>query len=139
MGGLHGVKKPSEVAKLHSKLEVTLITEHPPLLPVPPSVGYSSPVLISCLFTSVALEMTTACSGHGEEAGDGPEAGRDPGPLPGCGHGAVRRHRLLYPGHNHAAPLPEKVRNSPRLPPSSSHSPTGLVYQEPQPSSYPSP
>lgn len=52
--------------------------------------------------------MTSACSGHGKEAGDGPEAGRDSSPLPGCGHGGVCGHRLLYPGHDRAAPLPEK-------------------------------
>lgn len=54
--------------------------------------------------------MTAVPSGHGEEAGDGPEAGRDSSPLPGRGHGGVCRHRLLHPLHDHAAPLPEKVR-----------------------------
>lgn len=109
-------KKTSGVTKLRNKLEVMLTIEHRPLLPVSSSVGYSLPVLISCLFASVALEMTSACSGHGKEAGDGPEAGRDSSPLPGCGHGGVCGHRLLYPGHDRAAPLPEKVGNSPDLP-----------------------
>ena len=57
--------------------------------------------------------MTAVPGGHGEEAGDGPEAGGDASPLPGRGHGGVRCHRLLHPGHDCAAPLPEKVPNPP--------------------------
>ena len=139
MGGLREFKEPCEVTKLHTELEVMLITEHSPFLPVPPSVDYLLPGLISYLFASMALEMTTACRGHGQEAGDGPKAGRDSSPLPGCGHGDVCGHCLLYPGHDHAAPLPEKVGHSPGLLPSSSPSPKALVCQGPQSSSYPSP
>lgn len=112
-----GTRNPSEVAKLHLKLEVMLIFEYPPFLLVPLCGDYLLPELISCLFASVAPEMITACGGHGEEAGDGPEAGRDSSPLPGCGHGGVCCHCLLYPGHDHAAPLPEEVLNSPGCPP----------------------
>lgn len=60
--------------------------------------------------------MTAVPGGHGEEAGDGPETGRDPSPLPGCCHGGVCCHRLLHPGHDRAAPLPEKVLSPPSLP-----------------------
>lgn len=60
--------------------------------------------------------MITAPSEYGEEAGDGPETGRDTSPLPGCSHGGVCRHHLLCPGHDSAAPLPEKVLSSSGLP-----------------------
>lgn len=120
-----GPKKPFEVAKLFS--------------PVFPSVDDLSPVLISHLCASVALEMNAVPGGHGEEAGDGPEAGRDSSPLSGCSHGGVCRHHVLHPGHDRAAALPEKVPNPPGLPPFSSLSSEGTVCEEPQPSSYPSP
>lgn len=68
-----------------------------------------SPGLVSFLFTILVLEMVAVPSGHGEEAGDGPEAWRDPSPLSGGGNGSVCRHHLLCPGYHCAAPLPEKV------------------------------
>jgi hypothetical protein len=82
----------------------------PSPLTSPPSPDYLSPGLLSLLFASMALEMIAAPSGHGEETGDGPEAGRDSSPLPGRGHGGVRCHHVLHAGHHGATPLPEKVR-----------------------------
>lgn len=61
----------------------------------------------------MVLEMTVVPGGHGEEAGDGPEAWRDTSPLPGSDNGSVCGHHLLHPGYHCAAPLPEKVWTSP--------------------------
>lgn len=95
VGGLHGVRKGLCSCKAP--------------LTCPPAADSWSPVLTSRLCASVALEMTAVPGGHGEEAGDGPEARRDPSPLPGRGDGGVCRHRLLHPGHGSAAPLSEEV------------------------------
>lgn len=104
-----------EVAKLHVLLYLNksnvVIGLHP-LVPALHSVDFSHG-LLSFLFAFVLLEMTVASGGHGEEAGDGPEARRDASPLPGGGDGRVCRHHLLHPGYHCAAPLPEKVQISP--------------------------
>lgn len=64
---------------------------------------------------SLTLDMITVTWKHGQEAGDGPEAGGDASAVPRRGHGGVCGHHLLHPGHNPAAPPPEKVLSGPGL------------------------
>lgn len=100
-----------EVAKFHvllyfnkNNVVIWLHPLTPALLPMNLSLG-----LVSFLFAFMVLEMTVASSGHGEEAGDGPEARRDTSPLSGGSNGSMCRHHLLCPGYHCAAALPEKV------------------------------
>lgn len=103
-----------EARKLHVLLYLNksnVIWLHPLILSLLPMDLSLRP--ITFLFVFVVLEMTVASAGHGEEAGDGPEARRDTSPLLGVGNGSVCRHHLLHPGYHCAASLLEKVWTSP--------------------------